>query len=432
MTNHRDPIEDWLSQDVEVLPPPAGTFQRVRRKARQRKAIQAASVAAGVAVIVAAGFSVPALTGNLFQPSGPESVTTRTPNPRSTPTAGALYFPGLALASAGRGTSVPHGFRPSSVTFVADRGRFLGAVLGQAPCGGRTCTAMAGTTNYGRRWSRIGAPPAGPSSVSQVRFANSRTGWAYGPALWATHSGGRHWRRISDVAGRVVDLSTVGGHVLAVAATGCSQSRCTGFGLYAAGATSDRFVRVLPEPHGGMVTAGGLQLQAAAPAGYLIAGGRLYAGALDGGGWGYVHPGSAATPGCLDGRAAGSPAVLAPGTHVLYAACPSGGRLELYRSASSGRTWQATGAIPAAGTATSLAVSPAGTLVLATTRGLYFSPDARTWSRVTSGSSAGVAFRFVGMTSASRGVAVPASGSLGVVYVTGDGGRTWAPSKISR
>ena len=443
MTGHRDPIEDWLSRDVDVLPPPAGAFQRVRRRARRRKAIQAASAAAGVAIIIAAGISVPALTGNLFQGTGPaklpssgptasSAAASRTPNPSSSVPGPALAGP--ALSTAGSGPAPPPGFRPSSVTFAGSGGGELGAVLGQASCGTRTCTAMAGTRTYGSHWTKIGAPPAGPAAVSQIRFADADNGWAFGPALWATHSGGTSWQRISVVTGRVVDLATVDNEVLAVTATGCQgagDTGCAGFDLYAAAVTSNHFSRVMSKPRGGLVTPGGLQLQPSTHAGYLVAGSQLYSGALDGGGWSAVPPESNSTPGCLDGRATGSPAVLAPAAPELYAACATGHGLELYRSGSSGRTWQAAGVIPAAGTATSLAVSPARSLVLATTRGLYYSPNPKTW-RPAGGNAAGVGFRYVGMTTDRLGVAVPASASAGTVYVTTDGGSTWQSRRISQ
>ena len=334
------------------------------------------------------------------------------------PTASGRSFRGPALPKAGTGRNPPAGFQPSSVTFVGNHGGYLGAVLGQAPCGGRSCTAIAGTTTYGGPWTTVGVSPAGAAAVSQLRFADPENGWAYGPALYATHDGGLHWTRVAMVTGRVIDLAAAGGRVLAVTATGCAgtgsgtaaTAPCTGFGLYAAAVGSDHFVRVLSGPGGGPVTAGGLQLQPTVQAGYLIAGGRLYSGALDGGSWGLIPPESSAAPGCLTGQATGSPALLAPGAHVLYLACATAQRLELYRSASSGRTWQAAGRIPATGTATSLAVSPSGTLVLATTDGLYSSSSAApAWKPAAGGSGSGVAFRYVGMTTARLGVALPAS-----------------------
>ena len=37
MSNPRDRIDDWLNTEVEPLPPPSGTFERVRLRARRRK-----------------------------------------------------------------------------------------------------------------------------------------------------------------------------------------------------------------------------------------------------------------------------------------------------------------------------------------------------------------------------------------------------------
>src|SRR5215472_6023662 len=140
MTDHRDPVEQWLSRDIELLPPPQGTFQRVRRRARQRKAVQAVSVAAGVAVLVAAGAALPRLASNPT-PGGPAKFASGSPNhgtsssakPTSpTPRPATRHL--LPLSSAGTGQRPPAGFRPSSVTFIQQG--TLGAVIGH---GGASC-----------------------------------------------------------------------------------------------------------------------------------------------------------------------------------------------------------------------------------------------------------------------------------------------------
>ncbi len=71
-------------------------------------------------------------------------------------------------------------------------------------------------------------------------------------------------------------------------------------------------------------------------------------------------------------------------------------------------------------------------MVLATTTGIDFSPDGTTWqaATITGGAPSG-GFRYVGMTSATQGVAVPADASLGEVFVTTDGGQTWTVARIS-
>jgi photosystem II stability/assembly factor-like uncharacterized protein len=91
--------------------------------------------------------------------------------------------------------------------------------------------------------------------------------------------------------------------------------------------------------------------------------------------------------------------------------------------------WQPQGAVAAAGAATSLTVSPSGQLVLATKAGLYFRPlGTRTWRPATlQGTNSRIGFTFVGMTTDSNGVAVPAGPATHEIFITRDGGQTWAP-----
>jgi photosystem II stability/assembly factor-like uncharacterized protein len=71
-------------------------------------------------------------------------------------------------------------------------------------------------------------------------------------------------------------------------------------------------------------------------------------------------------------------------------------------------------------------------VVLATSKGIDYSPDGTTWqpATITGGAPAG-GFRYVGLTSPTDGVAVPADARLGQVYITTDGGQTWSASSIS-
>jgi hypothetical protein len=75
--------------------------------------------------------------------------------------------------------------------------------------------------------------------------------------------------------------------------------------------------------------------------------------------------------------------------------------------------------------------------VLATDAGIYQSTDGGgSWQltqRSPSGAAAGEAgFSYVGMTSATNGVALPADASLHEVYVTIDGGGSWLARTVSR
>src|SRR5215472_1412962 len=458
MTDHHDPVDDWLGTDVELMPPPPGAFQRIRRRAHRRKVTRTALTAAAAAVVIAAGVTLPQLA---LGPSGtPAKVTntpaggTHSPTPgrrppsprRSSPTASRpAALPGPALATSGAPPAAA-GFRPTSVTFVGPK---KGAVLGQAPCGSRWCTTMASTTSYGGSWSRMGATPAGPthggSGVSQVRFLDLNNGWAFGPELWATHDGGAHWHRISLPGGRVIDLATVGHRAFAVVGLGCTgtgadyAANCGSVALLSAPATANRWQPV-PGGGSGPETAGGLQLDGTH--GYVLQGRTLFAGPVTGGTWHMAGNAALVEPPCLSGarQQPSGPALIAPSGASLYLACDASptaassagpGPLTLYLTSDSGRSWRALGAIAARGAPASLAVAPgSGTLVLASSRGIYYSADGRRWNRsgITSPPPGG--FSFIGMTTMFQGVALPARSGLHELFTTMDGGLTWRSSVI--
>src|SRR5436309_2847370 len=62
--------------------------------------------------------------------------------------------------------------------------------------------AMRATTDGGRTWHTMPAPHAevgmwdpgtGSRRVQELRFANTKDGWAFNPSLFATHDGGKTW-----------------------------------------------------------------------------------------------------------------------------------------------------------------------------------------------------------------------------------------------
>jgi photosystem II stability/assembly factor-like uncharacterized protein len=88
--------------------------------------------------------------------------------------------------------------------------------------------------------------------------------------------------------------------------------------------------------------------------------------------------------------------------------------------------------VPALGTATSLAAAMGNIVVLATSEGIEVSrDDGQSW-QVTLPAAAGPpgGFRYVGMTEASQGVAVPENPALHQIWFTADGGQTWQPSAV--
>ncbi len=457
-----DPIDDWLSADVELLQPRPGTFDGIRRRARRRKALTATTTIVGAAVIIAAATVVPQVVSGLLpghNGSPTRILQSTSPSPskhhhsgrakphhtRAAKGAGPASLSPAGQASISGSSYAPAAnFAPTSATFVSGS---LGAALGQSPCKDSACTAVAGTSNYGQSWYAIDAPPAGPpdgsSGVSEVRFLNAQDGWAYGPQLFATQDGGATWGAVTGLPGRVIDLATINGAAYAVVATcdGTGQdyaAGCTSFALYSSPAGSARWRPVRGAAAQLPVTQGSLQLTDAF--GYLLAGPVLYSGSVSGGSWGAVTISSGPVPACLNGHghqaAAGQSGLIAPVNpgSGLYLLCQqaAGGKPVIYQSADGGRTWQPDGPADLAGRATSLAVAPGSdAIIAATTSGLYYSADGRTWQRPSvEGQAPPGGFSFVGMTTEGEGVAVPAGRTVRDIYITMDGGQTWQARSI--
>src|SRR5437016_1309772 len=201
MPDRHDDVDAWLSERIEPLPPPPGTFDLIKRKARRRKYRKLAITAGSAAVIVAAAVTVPQVV----------NLPVLNPNPTAAPAAGAHSNPAKVTQSAGQEASgsaspvtssavpfavpVPGNFRPTSVTFVGPRtGWVIGQGLTPGHCATQFCTSVARTDDAGRTWTGVPAPMAGAADgatgLSQIRFLNLKYGWAYGPQLYATSTGG--------------------------------------------------------------------------------------------------------------------------------------------------------------------------------------------------------------------------------------------------
>jgi hypothetical protein len=478
VTEPRDEVDNWLGQEVEPLAPPPGSFDRIHGRARRRKLNQALLGAAGAIVVIAGAALIPTVASRLL-PGGTTAESQRSvsassslpsslsPKPtRSTPaTATHSVTPvpdGTALSRTTSGASPPPNFQPTSITMI---GYGIGAVIGQAGtpghCATQYCTSLAGTSTYGTSWYGVSAPPAGAADggtgVSQLRFLNLLDGWAFGPQLYETSDGGRTWTAEQTSGLRVTDLEAAGTRAFAVLAS-CQGNAasfaadCTTFGLYTSAAGSTTWQRVgLTIPASlraaAMGTAGHASAASLAIAGdaanvadgvgYLLSpSGDLLSGSVGGGNWTYV----ARAP-CMPGAASagGMPlgAQLAVGDGKLLISCAASGTgssqqpRELWES-SDGTSWSKVSQPPPAGTATSLASASGGQVILATTAGIDYSSDGQTWqsATITGGSPQG-GFSYVGMTTATQGVALPADASLGEVFITSDGGQTWAPSAVS-
>ena len=113
----------------------------------------------------------------------------------------------IAVPAAARATAVspaagvPKWFRASAMTWTSATN---GWVLGARSCGLRSncpTSRVIATTNGGSTWNLVGTINAtipklglGTTGITEIRFATSRVGWAFGPDLFRTADGGRTWQ----------------------------------------------------------------------------------------------------------------------------------------------------------------------------------------------------------------------------------------------
>jgi hypothetical protein len=467
--------------------------KRARRRKANQVLLSAAAVVVVVAAAAVTPRVASALfqgsgrrAGHPIAAGPPHSPARPTPPPAhpkgggkpSSRSATAVPTPGSPLSRTTSGIPLAASFRPTSIT---ETGYGIGAVIGQAAAAGRCasvpggCTSIAGTANDGHSWYGVSAPSAGApqtaAGATQLRYLGLKYGWAYGPALYATTNGGASWTREPTGGLRVTDLETAGHRAFALFAS-CSggdsssgsgyAAGCTSFSLRTsvAGSTTWQPVAV-PQADRTMSGSAGQPAAAslilasgtvAAPdtgTGYLLTpSGQLLSGTLAGGAWTVIGriPAScqvgAAQPG---GQPAGvqlASGAAAAAQLVLSCDGPAsaGEQAKDIFTSSDGVSWQQDTAAPGAGTATSLAASSGDLIVLATTAGIDYSSDGGTsWQAATFSPAPGTqgpgapagGFSYVGMTTATQGVAVPVDPGLGEVFVTADGGRSWQARPIT-
>lgn len=464
MPEFRDDLDAWLHGHVRPLLPPPGTFELVRRRARRRKVKRVALSVAATAAVVAVAAIVPHILVSQFN-SGretPSALVGRGHPPGSSTAPGSTPPSSLATGQTPVVTTpppVPTPFSPASVTFV---GTGTGWVIGQAGIPGQCgppdpniCTSLAGTNDAGKTWHGVPAPvtgvPDGAAGVSQIRFLDLHNGWAFGPELWATHDGGKIWRKINTGGLRVTALETRGKRAFAVWAHCSGQgadfaANCRDFALYSARAGGGAWTQV-PGAGAGFSLRGAASSAAlvlTGTTGYLLPPqGILLSGPISGtAAWQPTTsvPNPQAVP-CNPGTAQpdGQPsqAMLAstgPQPYLaLLCAGTSAGTTQtktLYYSADGGKTWQPGGAVPGTGVAMSLSGSPSGALVLATNQGIETAAGVTGPWLPAGGSLPAHGFAYVGMTTANQGVAVPDDAGLHAVWFTYDGGVYWRKSPV--
>jgi hypothetical protein len=456
MPDRRDDLDSWLDGRIDPLPPPPGTFDLIKKRARRRKYRRLAVGAGAAAVIVAAAVAVPQMVNlpvlNPTTASGVANGRSAAPSPPPKARASAASSSAESLPSPAF-APVPGNFRPSSVTFIStDTGWVIGQAGTPGHCATRYCTSVAWTLNAGRTWSGLPAPVTGPADgatgVSQIRFLSGVDGWAFGPQLYATHDGGHTWAQVVTHGLRVTDLETVDGRAFALFAscTGTGPAfaaTCTSHTLYSSPASADDWT-----PVGSATSAlsgGAASMVLTQTRGYLLAPDRmLYSGPVNGPVNGRAPWQPVARIPCPVGQplADGQPtgALLAAANTVnLVLACASSSApgtqqaKQVFTSDNGGMTWQDAGAAPTLGLATSVAATPDGTYVLATGQGIDVRPaGSGAWRAATlTGPMPAGGFGYVGMTTDAQGIALPADPKAGTVWFTFDGGKTWRPSSVS-
>jgi hypothetical protein len=471
-SNQRDPLDSWLDEQVQPLSPPPGTFEMITRRARRRKirkltvtVVSAAAVAAAVVVAVPALTSMNLTTSSVpvnpaagqstashsvsQSPSGTASRETSSPSPSETSSPASS-----ASAVSPPAGPVPANFQPSSVTFISTDNAW---VIGQAGTPGKCantnpsiCTSVAWTGDAGKTWHGAPAPntgaPNGPTGVGGIRFLDGIDGWAFGPELWATHDAGNTWRQVPTGGRRVTDLEAVGNRAYALFAS-CSGTsafsyadRCTSYTLMTATADSDDWAPAGQATTGLTDGGNGASITLTGSDGYLVApDGTLYSGPV-GGAWK-----RAGTLPCLTGllQPSGLPRgmlfAVAGGAPHLTAVCvgPAPNEPSRVFTSGDGASWTqqpaaAWGSLSVPVDPTSLAAAPDGTLVLATSHGLYVLPAGSSqWKAAIAANAPSGGFSYAGMTTDSQGVALPADTTRHEIWMTFDGGLKWAPRTIA-
>lgn len=194
-----------------------------RRRGGARRFSEALALLAAFAVVAAV---VAIVEANLHSGAPPHPTAASSPahsasTPHKTSTAPARTPPSAPPAAA-LPAQVPARFAPQSFSAISELTWWL---LGPGSCPPDftgPCGAILRTTDGGRNFAGVPTPraPLTPSAsqgagYSQLAFADAQNGYAYDPALYATHNGGTTWQQI-NVGGTVTRLAISSGQAYAV------------------------------------------------------------------------------------------------------------------------------------------------------------------------------------------------------------------------
>jgi hypothetical protein len=367
---------------------------------------------------------------------------------------GAPHATGRGAPHAAAGGGV--GFLAQSVSFVSDDHGF---VLGAVRCAAGWCPAMRATLDRGASWSATTAPPAAIDStrfgsIDRVSFANPEDGFAFGPGLWETQDAGATWREVV-LPGPVAAFGVSSRTAYAVVAVDCS-------GLATCRAPSALFESVLgsgtwhSDPS---VSIQGSDLEGAdvstAGNAVYIAAGDAFIGSTTGKAFHELTdpcPPSPPPPGY------GITAITAEGPSDLTVLCGGGVAMGsqaklVYVSDDGGASYRQLAVPPAAGDTLAIAASAPTTVFLSARSGasyVYRTSGADTsWTTAVSFGDGGIGITDLSFVSPADGALIHGTtvvqqaqtflssgrptrigGTVGVLYLTQDGGRTWEPTPI--
>lgn len=351
------------------------------------------------------------------------------------------------------------GFLAQSVSFVSDEHGF---VLGAVRCAAGWCPAMRATLDRGATWSAITAPPAAIDStrfgsIDSVSFANAEDGFAFGPGLWETQDAGATWREVllpGPVAAFGVSSRTAYA-VVAVDCSGLATCRAPGVlfeSMLGSGTWhSDPSVRIQgSDLEGANVSTAGNAV--------YVAAGDAFIGSTTGK---VFH--ELANP-CPPGPPSPPPpgygitAITADGPSDLTVLCGGGVALGsqaklVYVSDDGGASYRQLAVPPAAGDTQAIAASAPTTVFLSARSGassVYRTSGADTsWTTAVSFGDGGIGITDLSFVSPADGALIHGTavvqqaqtflasgrptriaGTIGVLYLTEDGGRTWVLTPI--